>query len=121
MRLGKRIAAAAWLCIASQTAPEQLPPQIEIDFLSVVTANRVPLSLVLTLLIALALAVMGVAVLRRRTHGGRWLGALLLGLAVAASWPAVQRTALISDAAAISGFSLTASPGLFNIVNPGSY
>jgi hypothetical protein len=122
IRLWARGAAAACLWIGAQTAYAQPQPQIEIDFTAVaVQSQQIPLSPVLTILIALALAATGVAILKRKARGGRWLGMLLVGLAVAASWPALNKTSFISDAAAISGVFLSASPGTLNIVGAGTY
>lgn len=116
-----RALAAASLSIWAGTALAQLQPEIEIDFLSFV--NRpVPLSPMVSVLIALVLAAAGVMVLRRSARSGRVFGWLLLGLAAAATGPAIYRVPVISEASAfVPPLQLVNSPATLLISSVGTY
>ena len=116
-----RALAAVSLSIWAGAALAQPQPEIEIDFLA--TLNRaVPLSPMVSVLIAVALAAAGVVVLRRSARSRRLFGWLLLGLSAAASWPAIYRAPVISEASAvIPAIQLVSSPTTLLISSGGTY
>ena len=122
--LGKNAAralAAAWLSMAAATAVAQAQPQIEIDFARF-SGTPVPLSPVLTVMAAIALAVAGVLLLRRAARSGKLFGWLLVALAMAAGWRAIDGAPIVSDAAAfVPQIQLTNNPATLLISASGTY
>ncbi len=116
----RALAALALISIAD-AAFAQPQPQIEIDFARTLAA-QVPLSPMLSGLIALALAAAAILVLRRNGQVGRFFGWLLLGFAAAATWSTIDKASIVSDAVAfVPTLQLTNSPATLTIPGDGTY
>ena len=113
----RRLAAALMMLLAGAAFAQPAPPALEVDF----TNGFVPLSPVLTIAIAVAVALIGGVLLRRtrlRSRLATWMIAAILGVPVLGALYSVR---LIGDAQAIipqQPMSLAVSPSILVLSNP---